>query len=104
MWVDEACTIRPEVGQSYVALVVKLHRSFGLNDGKNYGSSDISGSHLQILTPDTEYPDDPFEISVYDDFRSEEFRSAFEANQVINVVSPVEVTIDSTFVFDFYDE
>ena len=75
-----------------------------MNDAKEWGTSSVTGSVLMITTPETQYPEDPYDISVYVDYRSATYPSEFVAGQVVEVTNDDPVAIDNTYVFDFYDE
>lgn len=104
MWANAACTERPVVGQSYETLYVRLNRAFGLGDSKVWGNSDEQGSALNILCPNEEAPSDPYSINLYIDFLSDDLSSAFIGGQIVEVTSGSPVEINSSFVFDFYDD
>lgn len=54
------------------SVYVRLNRSFGINDGVNYGSASQPSECMNINTPSTEYPDDAYGVDCYVNFVSQE--------------------------------
>lgn len=97
VWADDQCTQRPVVGESYNTLFLKLHKSFGFGDGKEYEGQ------LTVGTPKDAYPNDPYSIVLYGDFLSEEFNNPFQDNQVIQLEASTDLEIRDYYIFDFYE-
>lgn len=61
---------------------VRLNQDFGYNDAIDW-RGDNDGSRLLVGTPTNEVPSDPYSISVWIDWTSEEFNEPFTAGQII---------------------
>lgn len=81
VYANEECTERPQVGQSYERLYVKVNDNLTLGNVYDYdGGTDFS--RLQINLADT-----PYDGYLYVDFACPEFETAPVAGEVIECVA-----------------
>lgn len=84
---------------------VKLARAFNFGDALTIGTLDNVGKLIQIQTPTTGVPNDPYFVNVWDvDLNSSDYESPFTANQVVQCSTGSPLTVGADFVMDFYDE
>lgn len=97
MYANEACTQRPEIGQSYSQLWVKVNRTIVQDAFHNWGDIDEPCTAASVSGPS----EDPGLITCYVDFNSEDFDSEI-APGVYSVSSYDPITITAPLVVDFY--
>lgn len=93
---NEACTQRPQVGQSYSQLWVKISKTIGRDAYYDWGDIDQPFSKAAI----TGFGDDPGLITVYIDMISDDFEGEI-APGVYSVSSSEALTITAPLVVDF---
>lgn len=102
IFADQACTVKPVVGQSYTKLYAKFNRAFGLNGAKEYGTSGFNW--MSVSTPDTANPTYPYIISLYGEFVSADIADPIVVNQVVTCTTADPVTIGEPLTTEFFDD
>lgn len=92
------------MGAEYEDLYLKLGRTFGFGDVKEWGTPSEDVSFLQIQTPTDSNPDAFYQICLYVDLFSVEFGEPIVAGQVVELHGGTSVVIQDSSVFDFYDD
>lgn len=98
VYADEECTIRPQVGQTYAELWVKVNRTVAREEAYNWGDIDEQYTVAAIAGAS----EDPGWITCYVDMSSEEFDGAI-APGVYSISGAESITITAPLVVDFYD-
>lgn len=85
------------MGEVYESLYVQLKRDFGF--GQAYYDA---SRQLLVDTPDEQWPEDPYYVTVYIDWVSEEYYAPFSAGMVIECINyrPTPIEPDWRFSFD----
>ena len=100
VFADENCTRYAEEGNDTV--YVRLNRSFGFGQGKQWGSQADEKTSLVVVTPSTEDPQNKYQITIYVDYASPEYDS-FDQGQVIAITNST-YPIEAGFQVIFRDE
>lgn len=95
MWADQACTIRPVVGEVYDYLYVQFKRTYG------FGQVYVDGEQIVVSTPDEEYPEEPYYVQVYVDWNSIEYSEPFRAGTVVECSCSYAYPIEPDWKFSF---
>lgn len=82
---------------------MRIGREFGLGDTKNWGE-DPDGKYLLIGCPDEAHPTDPYSVTLYNTFYSDDLEGPLVANQVVSVSAEEEDEFPAVYPIDFYDE
>lgn len=95
MWANQDCTIRPVVGEVYEYLYVMCMKDYGFN--QSYWNE-----QFRLITPDLEYPEDPYSMNLYIDWWSSDYNNPFTAGMVIECINgdPYPIEPDMLFSFD----
>lgn len=103
VFTDAACTTKPSAGSSYNKLYARLNRAFGIGSSKAWTGSSAC-EKLDIVTPTEDVPDDPYAVTVYENFVSEDSTVGYTAGQVIECSADSAITLTSPVVTEFFDE
>lgn len=97
MYADEECTVRPQVGQSYSELWVKVNNSVPAGTERSWGSYSEQFKSAQITLPDPGLG----QITVYQLFSSDDIEGALEPG-VVWCGGSESVMITAPLQVDFY--
>lgn len=88
--------MRPVVGEVYENLYVQLHRDYGFDQGYVEPSG-----QMVVSTPEEQYPDDPYYVSLYVDWISEEYHNPLSNGDVIECSNGFPYPIEPGWKFSF---
>lgn len=98
VYANEACTIRPQVGQTYSELWVKVNRTVAREESHEWGDIDEQFTVAAIAGAG----EDPGWITCYIDMTSDDFEGQI-APGVYSLGGADAITITAPLVVDFYD-
>lgn len=87
VFADENCTRYADGTQNEV--YVRLNRSFGYNDAKEWGGYPNTGASLTVDTPNSQAPSNMYHIACWMDLNSEDYSNEFTAGQVVKCEVPL---------------
>lgn len=103
IFTDAACTTKPTAGSSYAKLYARLNRAFGIGSAKTWNGGSTF-EKLGVSTPSESVPDDPYSVTVYEDFISADSTVAYTSGQVIECPASSAITLTTPVVTEFFDE
>lgn len=84
IFADRECTRYAD--GSVAPIYVRVNNPWGINGSWYVGSDQARGKRFNALGPDSEYPDDPYGMTVWIDWESKVKSTPYEVGEVIEIL------------------